>query len=249
MAKKTEETSDGGNFEIIRKPSAVKLNRERDRRVQWTTTASMALSICLLVSVCANVYQAISTGGNNYYAQDIRTADLTELTPLTDDQKISGAKMGKFPLYTDEFLARMDAEANESRTFLNSLYDKDRLAAALQALNESVAANQTAAAASAPVGNPAASASEAASAPGQMPLPLSTGSAGSAAAATTELPAAMSASSAPSSISLPAPTVGANSANVVPTQEQPPKGPPASSLSTGSNVPTPPGVTGATAAR
>jgi hypothetical protein len=142
MANKKQSGDDNAplNFEITPQVSSLKVNRERDQRVQWTTTASMVLSILLLISVLINVYQSISFGGSDYYAQDIRTSELTELTPLPPEERLNNPKIGKPPAFTEEMLAQMDAKERERTEYLNSLYRPEVLAARMQEMNGSAQA-------------------------------------------------------------------------------------------------------------
>jgi hypothetical protein len=137
MAKKLEKDTPvvSTRFEIIPEISTRKINRERDQRVQWTTSFGMILSILLATSVIANVYQMMSFGGFFFYAQDIRTGELTVLEPVGPENRLTNAVLGKAPLYTDEILAQMDAQEKEKAIFLNGLYRPEVMAARMQTIN------------------------------------------------------------------------------------------------------------------
>lgn len=143
--EKDENDSVPPRFEIIRRLTTTKINRERDNRVQWTTTASMVLSFALLASVIINVYQSISIGGLVFYAQDIRTGELTSPNSVPLDKIAPGAKVGPAPMYTEAFLDRIDKQTVERRSWLNSLYKQEPLAqpAAVAASGSLPAVNQT----------------------------------------------------------------------------------------------------------
>jgi hypothetical protein len=187
MAKKPEKDTPAVStrFEIIPEISTRKINRERDQRVQWTTSFGMILSILLAISVIGNVYQMMSFGGFLFYGQDIRTGELTVLEPLPAESHIANATVGKPPLYTDEILAQMDAQEKEKAIFLNGLYRPEVMAARVQAINagtilvapvmEQAAAATAAAAAAAEQAAAASAPASAASEPAaQAPAPAAT---------------------------------------------------------------------------
>ena len=126
MAKKKDDFPDGDlprRFEIIPQVSVLKINRERDRRVQSATSVSTFLSVALLISVGFMVYQAVRPVNYLYVAQDIRTAAFTELKPLTDAEKLKQAKMAKRPGYNEQVdVQRLEEELAERASMLK-LFD------------------------------------------------------------------------------------------------------------------------------
>lgn len=144
-----KESTNGTNdlpktFYLVRLPSMLKVNRERDNRIQSSSLISLILSVLILGSVCLNVYQSISHGQILYLAQDIRTASLTELTPLPPEQRLSNPKVGKMPAFTDEFLAEQDTQAKNRQQFLNSLYNPEEMQKQLRIIDGGAAGKMAA---------------------------------------------------------------------------------------------------------
>ena len=123
------------HYEIIRRPTTTKTNRERDNRIQLAGLASMLICMALVVSVCLNVYQSITFGGLVFYAQDIRTGELSDPVPVPRNEILAQTKIGPAPFFSETQLAQFDKDRKEKNAWLDGLFDDSIMSSQIAGIN------------------------------------------------------------------------------------------------------------------